>query len=166
MNKTITRTLIWLIVIGWTVLIYFFSAQPAAKSSETSNAVSEVVAAIVYEHPTPQRVSELDETVRDAAHFSIYTFLGFFTCLAIRRTKLAKKALIVTLAACAIYALTDETHQLFVLGRSFQLQDLVLDFCGSALGMAACLLFARKKSRRIDTSSQINRKNDRKKSLL
>ncbi len=34
-----------------------------------------------------------------------------------------------------LYALSDETHQLFVPGRAFQVVDLIIDFIGSITGM-------------------------------
>jgi VanZ family protein len=43
-------------------------------------------------------------------------------------------------AACALYGLSDEAHQLFVPGRQFDLLDLAADASGAAL--AACALMA------------------------
>lgn len=40
----------------------------------------------------------------------------------------------------ALYALSDEIHQLYVPGRAFQLSDLALDISGAALGIAVYLL--------------------------
>lgn len=39
------------------------------------------------------------------------------------------------LVICAVYAATDEFHQLFVDGRGFQFSDIFLDFCGALLGV-------------------------------
>jgi VanZ family protein len=50
--------------------------------------------------------------------------------------------------ACAlstVYALTDETHQLFSTGRKFDLWDLVADSIGSTIG-ATIWTFSRKGS--------------------
>lgn len=49
------------------------------------------------------------------------------------------KAFTIILAICIIYGITDETHQLFVPGRAFQLSDLVMDAIGSMIGIAAVL---------------------------
>ncbi len=48
--------------------------------------------------------------------------------------------LLAALGLSALYALSDETHQLFVLGRCFQLLDLALDFLGGVFGL---MLYAR-----------------------
>lgn len=143
MSKAVVRIVIWSIVFGWMCLIFYLSAQEAAKSAATSNTVSEVVATIVYDDPTPSLVSRVDGFVRESAHFLIFTLLSFFMYVGLIRTKFAKHAVLLTVAACALYAVTDEVHQLFVMGRSFQLLDWALDFFGSVLGVLVGLLFTK-----------------------
>jgi VanZ family protein len=46
-------------------------------------------------------------------------------------------------AGAVLYGLTDEIHQLFVPGRSFQATDLLADLVGAALGVGAVLALAR-----------------------
>ena len=51
----------------------------------------------------------------------------------------------------ALYAASDEIHQLFVPGRSGQLSDVILDSAGALAGVAAftvlCWLINRRKAR-------------------
>ena len=42
--------------------------------------------------------------------------------------------MMISLLICLIYAFSDEIHQLFVLGRSGEFRDVLIDFCGSILG--------------------------------
>ena len=34
-----------------------------------------------------------------------------------------------------IYAITDEIHQIFVIGRSGEIRDIIIDTCGSTVGI-------------------------------
>jgi len=43
--------------------------------------------------------------------------------------------LLLTFAACGLYALSDEIHQIFVPGRAFEIRDLVLDSVGILIGL-------------------------------
>lgn len=42
-------------------------------------------------------------------------------------------AVTISFAICVIYGITDEIHQLFVLGRAFKVSDLVMDSIGSII---------------------------------
>ena len=40
-------------------------------------------------------------------------------------------------AIALVYAVSDELHQLFSPGRSCQIKDMLIDFCGASAGIAA-----------------------------
>lgn len=42
-----------------------------------------------------------------------------------------------------IFAITDETHQLFVQGRGAQLQDMLIDTAGAMVGIGVYLIVER-----------------------
>ena len=44
--------------------------------------------------------------------------------------------LIITFLVCIVYALSDEFHQYFVLGRDASVLDIALDSVGAILGLA------------------------------
>lgn len=74
-----------------------------------------------------------DEILRSGAHFIFYGIGYFLFFRAINFGRQAKNfwlPLVLTFA----YALFDEIHQTFVPTRSFQLQDLAVDFAGAAIG--------------------------------
>ena len=59
-----------------------------------------------------------------------------------------KDTIIVSLLICIIYALTDEIHQLFIVNRSCELRDVLIDMIGVLIGyffMKGVLLNERKK---------------------
>ena len=55
---------------------------------------------------------------------------------------------LLTFAACGLYALSDEIHQIFVPGRAFEIRDLVLDSVGILIGLFLYWLVRRRIKRR------------------
>ena len=78
----------------------------------------------------------LTPIVRKCAHLSIYALLGIFT---INFTYTIEnnntKTVICSLVFCILYATTDEIHQYFILGRSAEFRDVVIDSLGALAGM-------------------------------
>jgi VanZ family protein len=50
-----------------------------------------------------------------------------------------------TLLICVLYAISDETYQIFVPGRSAQLSDVLIDSVGAVAGIVMYLGFSRMK---------------------
>jgi VanZ family protein len=72
-------------------------------------------------------------------HFLAFFFLAFFLTFAAKRRI---KYLLPVLLIALVYALTDEFHQLFVLGRSCSLDDFLIDSAG--IFTASLILLFRK----------------------
>jgi len=76
-------------------------------------------------------------------HAGIFFLFSFFLYRALRHQKrfplLATHAMIFTLLLAAVYAATDETHQMFVSGRTAD----ILDFAADTVGAGALLLLVR-----------------------
>ncbi|MEN6355867.1 MAG: VanZ family protein [Armatimonadota bacterium] len=70
-------------------------------------------------------------------HAVAYGVLGFLTWRALSITALKWQQIIITIGIAAIYGLSDETHQLFVPGRTFDLLDLGADTLGAAIAVIA-----------------------------
>ena len=79
--------------------------------------------------------------VRKLAHFTEYFILGALLYLDWRL--LTKGSLWLPLAASLLFAASDELLQTRVPGRSGQLSDVLLDFCGAALAVCVLYLFSR-----------------------
>lgn len=98
---------------------------------------------------------EFRNFIRKAAHFTLFMFLGFFSCCTMysHLGKLTFRVVVICLVGCLAYAVTDEVHQFFIDGRAAQLSDVRLDFIGSILGVAlsagGIFLINRIKKRRI-----------------
>lgn len=73
------------------------------------------------------------------AHMAAYAGLGAFatraTAKGLRRVSLA--AAVVAIAISSLYGVTDEYHQLFVPGRTFDVLDMAADAFGSVVGAGA-----------------------------
>ena len=84
-----------------------------------------------------------EHLVRKLAHFTEYTALGLeLTALAMLRRRRGWQSAVNCLSAGLAAAVTDETLQLFS-GRGSQVQDVLLDFSGAALGIMLPLLIRR-----------------------
>jgi VanZ family protein len=144
----IFRTICVLISVAIMVLIFSFSAQEAGKSSDTSG---KFIASIVktftkdFDKLSAEEqktiISKYQFSVRKLAHFSIFTALGFFVLLSLityQKLKIKIRILLAFLIS-AVYAVSDEIHQLFVEGRSCELRDFGIDLCGCILGIIIAL---------------------------
>ena len=132
--------------------IFGLSSQNADESSETSGSLIASLAEIFYPEFDELTGEEQEQVIgsfqfiaRKTAHFSIYGvlgFLSFLTFVSYRRLRLISR-LSLSAAVCLAYAISDEIHQLFVAGRSCELRDVCIDFCGALLAITVSALFSR-----------------------
>lgn len=132
--------------------IFALSSQNADESSETSGSLIASLAEIFYpgfdeltKEEQEQVIGSFQFIARKTAHFSIYGvlgFLSFLTFVSYRRLRLISR-LSLSAAVCLAYAISDEIHQLFVAGRSCELRDVCIDFCGALLAITVSALFSR-----------------------
>jgi len=135
----IKRFLSWAFVFCWMVFIFMFSHQEAAESSEMSLGVVDKVIVTVDE-VYPQAEYDYEEVhflVRKTAHFSIYAFLGVLVtnALYLQGWKVIRVEWL-ALLCCMLYAISDEVHQLFIIGRSGEARDVLVDSGGAGIGIA------------------------------
>jgi VanZ family protein len=72
-----------------------------------------------------------DLVLRKLAHAGEFAVLAI---LLVRATRSPRLAFLLAVA----YAISDETHQMFVSGRKGSALDVVIDAAGAGLGVAAC----------------------------
>lgn len=114
----------------WMLVIFVFSHQPATISDTQSGVFVEQLQTWF---PAVDS-SFLTFIVRKSAHIFAYFVLGVLTFRALRQTDLARLVLW-TAIICAIYAVTDEFHQLFVPGRSGEVRDILIDTVAATTGV-------------------------------
>lgn len=97
-------------------------------------------AALIFALSSISKVPSLPGGMSDkTAHILLYSGFGFLVARALagRRRRAALWLMGVTLLVVGLYGLSDETHQLFVPHREFDLRDLAADVVGGACGTAA-----------------------------
>ena len=141
MKRTIKAVLLLL----WMGMIFYFSAQPAADSTVTSNSTAMLLYRI-YRFLGLHGASEYDflETympvIRKTAHLIEFMILGILVTVNVREYK-NKNALLWTLLLSSAYAISDELHQLFVINRSCEIRDMLIDCLGAYVGIFLCHMF-------------------------
>ena len=144
-KKTI---LLFTMNIFWMFVIFYFSAQPAQESSQMSGFVKDCidkVVSLLFNGNMPGIFTEnkqlIEHLVRKLGHVTEYLILGLLTGASLRKLT-PKKAALIALAVCVIYASSDEFHQIFVNGRGPSVTDVLLDSAASAVGV--CIIKFRK----------------------
>jgi VanZ family protein len=110
-NKFVTSFPYWVPTVLWMGVIFFLSTLP--------------------ESATPGRGIISDKICHGAEYF----ILAFLILFALQRTTRARffTAFWITLVWAALYGLSDEIHQLYVLTRQFDVGDLLADVGGVVL---------------------------------
>jgi VanZ family protein len=133
----------WVPVILWMCVI-FSASTDAMSSGHTSRIIGPVVRWLIPDI-SDRAVGQIVFTVRKAAHVTEYAILAVLFWWA-RRNSIAvvggvserrwrwSEALL-ALVVVALYATTDEIHQLFVPTREGRIGDVMLDSAGAALGL-------------------------------
>ena len=131
------RRILWIVTIAWAVVIFCFSAQPAADSGQMSSSLTERVIQLFANESemSPPERQALFETVqfilRKSAHFAEYMILGCLTFMLCKTYDLLiSHCILIAFCASSLYAISDEVHQMFVPGRICQLSDVLLDSFG------------------------------------
>ena len=151
MKKKIIQALLLLLLIADMAFIFFNSAQVAAVSAGASQSVTEMVAPVIVPHykemddaMKQQAVASLEGVLREAAHLLQFVPMGFALYLLLHTVSLLEKIgrMRIPLTICFgfLYAISDEIHQLFVPGRSFQLFDIFMDTSGVTIGCVAGII--------------------------
>ena len=127
----------------WMAVIFMLSHQSASISSGQSGVLVEQL-----RHITPSVDQQLlTFLVRKGAHIFAYFVLGILTFNALWRVDLSKfkfnSPAILSIIVCALYAASDEFHQLFISGRSGEIRDIMIDSCAAIVGVFIISIFVR-----------------------
>lgn len=144
MKKVLYRWITGVLLAGWMLGIFMFSAQPAVASDKMSGSVAYRVVELCdqmfhmewIETELEDYARDINYPIRKAAHMTEYAALGilvFFCLIGYERCK--KKVYWLALILAFFYAATDEVHQLFVAGRAGRFSDVCIDTAGAAIGL-------------------------------
>ncbi len=146
MCKKIFKWGFWILTILIMVLIFVFSHQEAPKSQKTSESFTKKVLSISKNFKSLPEIKQdivvekVQFSVRKAAHFSVYTLLGISLLSAMLLTFKKRFLWLYSYIICTVYAISDEIHQLFVVGRSCQVGDMFIDSMGALSGILIVLI--------------------------
>ncbi len=129
-------------LIACIAFIFSNSLQIAAVSTGSSGRVLTLLRGILQRMGHPALAQRLTmHFVRKLAHFCEYLLEGFLLMLCMRvYSRHPLRHISVPVLGGALTALTDETIQLFVPGRSSQVTDVWLDLIGVLTGLLAALV--------------------------
>ena len=133
-----------ILALVWMCVIFAFSAQTKEESSAVSESLSyRMVTSTGHffhwnldEEQMREIANAIEHFVRKAAHMTEFAILAIlvFIWLGLWEIALLRKSVAAFLVA-AVYAASDEFHQLFVPGRSGRISDVLIDSSGALLGV-------------------------------
>ena len=106
----------WLPTLAWAILIFSFSSQPTL---------------------TANQVYWQDFVIKKSAHLFVYAVLAILIYRSLKLTSRFSKLylFLFTLILVVLYAVSDEFHQTFSLGRTPTLRDVFIDIAGGLTGL-------------------------------
>jgi VanZ family protein len=137
------KILSWSAVILWMGLIFYLSHQPATESNQLSKGITKfIVKTVENVDPNPEfDIRGFNHIVRKNAHFFAYLVLAVLVINALRRSGIyGYQSVGLALLICVLYAISDEIHQSFVLGRGSQVKDVIIDSAGVSIGIGVYVL--------------------------
>ncbi len=152
----VCRIILIILIIANLCLVWNNSSKESKESNKSSTSIAKTVTEHVVKDyknlPKPKQeehVKKINVKIRSIAHFAEFIPLGLFAFLLILAfLDFTRKdfwyfvltATVISLMFSSLCALTDEIHQIFVKGRSFQLIDILTDSLGALCGLAFAIL--------------------------
>ena len=139
----------------WMAIIFYMSNQPSSISSAQSGNFIELLKNTPIIGTVLKTLLESDSAqfvIRKSAHMLSYATLAVLWFMALHdNEKNIRKTSIIAFIITFIYACTDETHQLFIPGRSGEFRDVLIDSTGALIGLGIVYFITHK--------SRVNNKN-------
>lgn len=135
------------LLVLWLGVIYFFSNQTGQASKEVSNGLLENIAFILNIKEIAAFILKYEVVIRKFAHIFEYLVLGILVYINLNEYT-NKDIFVLAVILCAIYATSDEIHQLFVSERAFMFIDILIDTLGSLIGCFLAFLVCKNVTKR------------------
>jgi VanZ family protein len=137
----------WFPALVWAVVIFQFSTD--RFSSEHTAGIVLTVLRIVLRHASETTLDTLHHVVRKGAHFVEYFIFGLLLLYGARGPERGWKLrwALTALAIAAVYAASDEFHQVFVPSRGASVWDALLDTASACVAQLAAWQFLTRKNR-------------------
>ena len=134
------KTISFIVLILWMIVIFSFSSADANKSTGTSDKVITTMIEIkdkITNNETPNNEKEIivknsSFYIRKIAHITEYLILGFLMFNLLKQYSVTN--IYYAIGLSILYSCTDEFHQLFISGRSGSIRDVLIDSIGILIG--------------------------------
>jgi VanZ family protein len=130
-------------MVAWAAVIFILSTKGFSFVwSQRLLGVPLRLFALSLPYPT---LLHLDLVVRKLAHLAIYAMLTLLLCRTLRpptENSWHWRSAFISILGSAVYAASDEFHQLFVPGRHGSVSDWCVDMMGAVLGVSVVYLWA------------------------
>ena len=134
------KTISFIMLILWMIVIFSFSSADANKSTGTSDKVITTMIEIkdkITNNETPNNEKEIivknsSFYIRKIAHITEYLILGFLMFNLLKQYSVTN--IYYAIGLSILYSCTDEFHQLFINGRSGSIRDVLIDSIGILIG--------------------------------
>ncbi len=169
-RRLLCRTAFTILTLLWMLLIFMMSGADDYASDAQSGSICRFLCETFvegFENLPPEEQLALEESlsfpVRKCAHFTEYTILGILLTLTISAWLLPGPSdaalsgsfwqplrirFTLPFLIGALYAASDEIHQLFVPGRAGQIRDVLIDSCGVFAGICIVNALRRLKTKK------------------
>jgi VanZ family protein len=132
----------WSMVVIWMAVIFAFSHQSSEVSGGISLNASRFILQLFDKSADAAAVSLAESIIRNFAHGFVFFVLGIFVSYAFESVGISEFANAgLTFLVSAIYAVSDEVHQIFIPGRAGQLSDFLIDALGIIIAIIAYQIF-------------------------
>lgn len=129
----------WTLLLIWMLVIFLLSNQP--NSGATTYGIIEKILPNVQ---TNTLISTLNYIIRKLAHITEYFVLAFLTVSLLKEyTKNERLIIFTSIIFCISYAITDEFHQLYVIGRTGAIKDVGIDTIGSIIYLIIYFIYTK-----------------------
>lgn len=128
-----------ILLIIWLLIIFVFSNQNGTISGGNSSGIIYSTLDIIYnifnisKDNIYEVLSIIHNPIRECAHVFEYFVLAFLTFKTLESFNVKENKYIITILFCFLSASLDEIHQLFIVDRSFEYYDILMDTLGSML---------------------------------
>lgn len=129
-----------ILVILWMLLIFYLSSRTAINSTEQSNMFVNLIMNLF----NLKNYYLISFIIRKLAHFTLYFILGILLYNFVISYNIKKYYVLII---GIIYSISDEIHQLFVIGRSCEIRDIIIDSLGIIISYLLVKKICKKKNK-------------------
>lgn len=145
------RSLLPLIfIVLWMIIIFWLSSMDSGESNDKSMYAIDILinetlkitnkTGITNKHPSEENkklfIAKINRPMRKLAHASVFFVLAILIMIFLHHYRIKiSSSIVITLLISFMYALFDEYHQTFVIGRTGQFTDALIDSLGAILGI-------------------------------